>query len=71
MLEHRRVRGAQALGLPPPSSYVFASTVDGSAPMRPDTFTDRWAAARGSSSITLQHVWHYAATAMLDAGETT
>src|SRR3546814_13058306 len=30
---------------------------------------DRWAAARGKSRITLQHLRHYAATAMLDAGE--
>jgi hypothetical protein len=58
------------LGRPrPESSSVFASTADGSAPIRPDAFTDRWAFARASSSTTLQHVRHYAATAMLDAGE--
>jgi integrase len=70
MLEGRRARGSEAFGVPqPPSSYVFASTADGSTAMRPDTFTDRWTAARGSSTITLQHVRHYAATTMLDAGE--
>lgn len=30
---------------------------------------DRWANARGSSPITLQRLRHFAATAMLDAGE--
>ncbi len=38
-------------------------------PMRPDDFTNRWAAARGSSPITLLHLRHYTATAMLDAGQ--
>lgn len=37
--------------------------------MRPDRFTVRWAAARGSSPITLLYLRHYTATAMLDAGE--
>jgi integrase len=37
--------------------------------MRPDDFTDRWTGARGRSAITLLHLRHYAATAMLDAGE--
>jgi integrase len=51
------------------SSYVFPATADGARSMRPDTFTDRWTAARGASTITLQQVRHYAATAMLDSGE--
>jgi integrase len=70
VLERQRARTAAVFGTQrPESSFVFASTADGSAPIRPDTFTDRWALARGLSSITLQHVRHYAATVMLDAGE--
>ena len=64
-LERQRARG-QGDGR---TSYVFSSAADGAQPLRPDTFTSRWGAARGSSEITLQHVRHYAATTMLDAGE--
>ena len=49
--------------------YVFAGGYDGAVPMRPDALSNRWAAARGSSPITLLHLRHFAATAMLDAGE--
>jgi integrase len=49
--------------------YVFPGGIDPTVPMRPDSFTDKWSVARKSSSITLQHLRHYAATAMLDAGE--
>ena len=48
---------------------MFAGSSDGTAPHRPDTFSDRWAAARGTSTVTLQHVRHCSATAMHDAGE--
>ena len=54
---------------PPPDDYVFPRGIDGSLPLRPDTMGDRWASARGKSRITLQHLRHYAATTMLDAGE--
>lgn len=54
---------------PDPDEYVFPGPLDGRIPMRPDDFTNRWAAARGSSPITLLHLRHYTATAMLDAGE--
>ncbi len=54
---------------PGPNEYVFSGGVDGTMPMRPDQITNRWAAARRSSPITLLHLRHYAATAMLDAGE--
>jgi integrase len=37
--------------------------------MRPDAVSNRWAAARGASEVNLQHLRHFAATAMLDAGE--
>ncbi|MGI8791624.1 MAG: site-specific integrase [Acidimicrobiales bacterium] len=49
--------------------YIFPRGIDGSIPLRPDTMGDRWATARGRSRITLQHLRHFAATAMLDAGE--
>ena len=52
-----------------PDEYVFPSGPDGGLPWRPDRMGDRWATARGSSPITLQHLRHFAATAMLDAGE--
>jgi integrase len=57
-------------GIPPePYEYVFPRGLDGGQPVRPDDVTERWAAARGSSTITLLHLRHYTATAMLDAGE--
>ena len=37
--------------------------------MRPERLQTRWIAARGPSRVTLGHFRHYAATAMLDAGE--
>jgi integrase len=54
---------------PAPSHYVFPGGADASIPARPDSLADRWASARGSSPVTLLHLRHYAATAMLDAGE--
>jgi len=54
---------------PQPNEYVFSGGVDGTMPMRPDQITNRWAAASRSSPITLLHLRHYAATAMLAAGE--
>jgi integrase len=56
---------------PGPESYVFAASIDGFVPLRPDSLGDRWASARGTSAVTLQHLRHYAATAMLDAGSHT
>ena len=50
-------------------SYVFPSAYGPTVPWRPDSFTDRWTALRGPSSITLQQLRHFAATVMLDAGE--
>src|SRR3546814_15062086 len=61
----RELSGSQ----PRPDEYGCPRGVDGSLPLRPDSMGDRWAAARGKSRITLQHLRHYAATAMLDAGE--
>ncbi len=55
--------GADSLG------YVFTMSGDPTKPMRPDHLAGRWAAARGNSRVTLLHLRHFAATAMLDAGE--
>ncbi len=49
--------------------YIFSYPFDALAPYRPDSFTDRWAKLRGKSPITLQDLRHFAATVMLDAGE--
>lgn len=54
---------------PPAASFVFSPVGDGGVPYRPDSFSARWVAARGTSTVTLQQVRHYAATRMLDAGE--
>jgi integrase len=62
-------RGGSSGAEPQGSEYVFPAGIDGSVPMRPDSFSNRWAAARGASELKLQHLRHFAATAMLDAGE--
>jgi integrase len=54
---------------PHPDDYLFPMGIEGSVPMRPDKVGVRWLAARGSLPITLQHLRHTPATAMLDAGE--
>src|SRR5262249_39053401 len=54
---------------PSADSYVFAGGIDAALPMRPERLQNRWIAARGSSQVTLGHLRHYAATAMLNAGE--
>jgi integrase len=50
-------------------SYVFPGGIDPAVPMRPERLQGRWIAARRSSRVTLGHFRHYAATAMLNAGE--
>ena len=64
-LERRRT----LTGEPGSDELIFPAGPEGSALMRPDTFSTRWAAARGASQVTLQHLRHFAATRMLDAGE--
>jgi integrase len=54
---------------PDPDDYVFPAAFEGGTPMRPEALSNRWAVARGESAVTLQHLRHYAATTMLDAGE--
>lgn len=52
-----------------PTHYVFPGPRGPDDPHRPDSFGDRWFTARGASDITFLHLRHFAATAMLDAGE--
>lgn len=54
---------------PDTSEFVFPAGIDGRVAMRPEALSNRWAVARGGSAVNLQHLRHYAATAMLDAGE--
>ncbi|HXW78140.1 MAG TPA: tyrosine-type recombinase/integrase [Acidimicrobiales bacterium] len=69
-LQRQAVRRRELLGDEPDASeFVFPAAIDGKVPMRPDALSNRWAAARGASAVNLQHLRHYAATAMLDAGE--
>jgi integrase len=65
-LERRRISVG---GEPPRAHYLFPGVASGSVPLRPDALANRWASARGSSPVTLLHLRHYAATVMLDAGE--
>lgn len=69
-LSRQAARRRSLLGIEPRlAEYVFPAGIDGRVPMRPDALSGRWASARGASEVTLQHLRHYAATAMLDAGE--
>lgn len=69
-LERRRDGHRSRFGSdPPPGSYVFGGVPDGSAPLRPDILSHRWQQIRGTSTITLLELRHFAATRMLDAGE--
>jgi integrase len=61
----RELLGAEPIG----DSYVFPGGIDPVVAMRPERLQDRWIAARGPSLVTLGQFRHYAATAMLDAGE--
>jgi integrase len=49
--------------------FVFGAAPGYVLPLRPDALSRRWAASRGTSSMTLLDLRHYVATAMLDAGE--
>jgi integrase len=67
--QRQRDRRTALTGMPRPEDYIFPGGIDGSVPMRPEGLSNRWAAARGTSAVTLQHLRHFAATRMLDAGE--
>ena len=64
-----RSKKAQVKQEPPAHAFLFSPAGDGAIPYRPNSLSDRWGAARGESKVTLQQVRHYAATRMLDAGE--
>jgi integrase len=69
-LERQHERSEASLRRAPlRTSYIFGATADPTNPMRPDALSRRWAAARGTSSVTLLDLRHYVATTMLDAGE--
>jgi integrase len=69
-LRHQADRRRQLIGAESGAAeFVFPGGIDGTVPMRPDALSNRWAAARGASEVNLQHLRHFAATAMLDAGE--
>ena len=68
-LERQRQRRVNLVGEPAGHEYIFPGGINGTIPMRPDVLSTRWAAARGTSTITLQQLRHFAATRMLDAGE--
>lgn len=68
--ERQAARRASITGEPPVGNeYIFAGGIDGTVPMRPEVLGHRWNVARGSMAVNLLHLRHYAATAMLDAGE--
>jgi integrase len=49
-----------------PDGYVFSDQPNGARWMRPDTTTQRWLAARGSSKVTFAMLRRYVATQLLD-----
>lgn len=49
-----------------PHGYVFSDDPDGATWWRPDTTTQRWLAARGSSKVTFAMLRRYVATQLLD-----
>ena len=49
-----------------PHSYVFSDDPDGATWWRPDTTSQRWLAARGSSKVTFAMLRRYVATQLLD-----
>ena len=69
-LRSQRKRASErSSGVVPATDYVFSNPADGTIPYRPDTFSDRWFTMRGESAVTLLQLRHFAATVMLDAGE--
>jgi len=60
----RQLRGDD----PRDNEYVFPRNLDGTEPIRPDSFSDRLSEARGASKLTFLDLRHYVATKMLDGG---
>lgn len=61
------LRRLQSGRVPRSDEYIFATSLNGSKPIRPDSLSDRLGAARGNSNLTFQDLRHYVATTMLDA----
>ncbi len=68
-LERQRARAVAVYGEADQSGYVFPGDAGLGEPIRPDRLSKRWSMAKGESPITLTHLRHFAATTMLDAGE--
>ncbi len=68
-LERQRARAVAVYGEADPSGYVFLGDAGLGEPIRPDRLSKRRTMAKGESPITLTHLRHFAATTMLDAGE--
>ncbi len=69
-LRRQADRRRELIGAEPGATeFVFPGGIEGTVPMRPDALSNRWGAARGASEVNLQHLRHFVATAMLDAGE--
>lgn len=69
-LTRQRERLRARFGVEPGAGhYVFPGGIGPDTAHRPDTFGDRLAAVRGDHPTTFQHLRHYTATTMLDAGE--
>lgn len=68
-LQRQLQRRRSLAGFADSDHFIFPGDIDGSVPMRPDALTVRWMEHRGSSPVTLQQLRHFAATTMLDAGE--
>lgn len=48
------------------TAFVFSDDPDGATPLRPDTTSQRWLAARGDSPVTFAMLRRYVATQLLD-----
>jgi integrase len=68
-LRRQRDRLRETYGVAPGAGHYVFPGLGLDRPHRPDSFGDRFAAARGASDVTFLHVRHYVATTMLDAGE--
>ncbi len=69
VLERQRGRAESGANGLSAQAYLFPNESGDPGPMRPDRLSKRWPMARGDSAITLAHLRHFAATTMLDAGE--
>ena len=69
VVERQKRRTLEVHGEIEPDGYLFSSQSGDGGPIRPDRLSKRWPLAKGDSAITIAHIRHFAATSMLDAGE--